>query len=84
MQWLSDFSSTEFQSVFVIQIEVGRVALTQSDSGLSLLELWLVGIQPQPHLISFEGHWAFEGSEQMDALLNISPVLTLHCIWLFI
>lgn len=65
MQWLSDSSSTEFQSVFVIQIEVGRVALTHSDAELSLLELWLVGIQTQPHLISFEGHWAFEDSEQM-------------------
>lgn len=82
MPWLSDSSSTEFQGVFVIQIEVGGDA--HSDAELSLLGLWLVGIQAQPHLISFEGHWAFEGSEQMGALLNISPVLTLHCICLFI
>lgn len=48
MQWLSGFSSTEFQSVFVIQTEVGRVALTQSDAGLSLLELWLVESNHSP------------------------------------
>lgn len=84
MQWFSDCSSPEFHSVFLIQIEVERVSLTYSDAELSLLELWLVGIQPQLHLISSEGHWAFEGSEQMDALLKIPPVLTLHCICLFI